>query len=625
MKINPKSQKGAITLIVLVTMLFLTAFLMTMYIRLANKAGISAETTAEIAKRYNNIGDIDNKYGELVEDPNKNTIIPITNKEQLSAIGSNTYKEVNGKLYLFSKTGNYVLQDNIDLGGDPEDEDTWWTPLTDEFTGVLDGLGYTISGLYIDDDEAEEPQGLFGTLNGIVRNLNIENSSITGNQFVGAIAGINGEEALIENCYNKATVRGTDYVGGIAGLNAVNEEDSTIHGKIKDCKNTGNIIGDTHVTGGYFTAIDDNTNQPVNNVWSKTRTLTSNYRFISGRGNIAVIPKGFKVSANYDEQTIEEGLVIQDSDGNEFVWVPVIYTATGTVDSDGLDSGFKAAFYRSEWSNNERSRDLTNNATYIENARTDPTGKYIEMMQSVQANSGFYIGRYEAGYPTTENIRYAPSTGETTIGTNTMVVKRDCYPYIFVGWGSTMNEVDEDITYTDTNKTIHSGKGAVYLSKNMYTGTNYGVVSTLCYGVQWDTMLNFIKDYNHNVNDSTLWGNYNNNNGENWTITRPTAMFSINSGNNWTFAPKSKNNANGSILLTTGANDSFKTKNIYDIAGNVMEWTMEAYSTSSQVGRGGRYDYNGEIRPASNRSNYLPITSVVSTGFRPALYIKPTE
>ena len=50
MKINPKSQKGAITLIVLVTMLFLIAFLMSMYIRISNKAQTSAETTEEIAK-----------------------------------------------------------------------------------------------------------------------------------------------------------------------------------------------------------------------------------------------------------------------------------------------------------------------------------------------------------------------------------------------------------------------------------------------------------------------------------------------------------------------------------------------------------------------------------------------
>lgn len=594
MKINPKSQKGAITLIVLVTMLFLTAFLMTMYIRLANKAGISAETTAEIAKRYNNIGDINNKYGELVEDPSNNTIIPITNKEQLSAIGSNTYKEVNGKLYLFSKTGNYVLQDNIDLGGDAEDEDTWWTPLTDEFTGVLDGLGYTISGLYIDDEEAEDPQGLFGTLNGIVRNLNIENSSITGNQFVGAIAGINGEEALIENCYNKATVRGTDYVGGIAGLNAVNEEDSTIHGIIKDCKNTGNIIGDTHVTGGYFVVIDDNTYTPVNNIWNKTRTLSQNYKFISGEDDVAIIPKGFKVSANIDEQTISEGLVIQDSDENEFVWVPVTYTATGTVDSDGLDPGFKSVFYRSEWSNNQRSTDLTNSATYLENATTDPTGKYTEMMQSVQANYGFYIGRYEAGTP-------VPRTNES--GVTDLIIKKLVYPYNFVKWGDT--------------KTTIGTTSAVYLCQELYSDSSYGVTSTLTYGIQWDAILAFIRD-KVNVTDSNTWGNYRN--------------HQFNYGGKYTIDDCATWNSNNQVKpmnagygLQTGASEENKAKNIYDLCGNAWEWTMEAESSLNRILRGGYYGHIGGEKSAYSRTDYYPSNASYYAGFRPALYIKPTE
>ena len=51
MRINPKSQKGAITLVVLVSMLFLTAFLMSMYIGIANKARTSAETTKQIAEK----------------------------------------------------------------------------------------------------------------------------------------------------------------------------------------------------------------------------------------------------------------------------------------------------------------------------------------------------------------------------------------------------------------------------------------------------------------------------------------------------------------------------------------------------------------------------------------------
>ena len=97
MKMNPKSQKGAITLITLVTMLFLTAFLMTMYIRIANKAGISTESTAEIAKKYNNIGDMKDIYYSYFTDSN---IIPITNVEQLKEIGSGKEFTINGKIHL---------------------------------------------------------------------------------------------------------------------------------------------------------------------------------------------------------------------------------------------------------------------------------------------------------------------------------------------------------------------------------------------------------------------------------------------------------------------------------------------------------------------------------------------
>lgn len=46
------------------------------------------------------------------------------------------------------------------------------------------------------------------------------------------------------------------------------------------------------------------------------------------------------------------------------------------------------------------------------------------MMQSVQKNKGFYIGRYEAG-------TIEPRKSSTT-GISEVVVKRDAYPYIYV-------------------------------------------------------------------------------------------------------------------------------------------------------------------------------------------------
>ena len=52
---------------------------------------------------------------------------------------------------------------------------------------------------------------------------------------------------------------------------------------------------------------------------------------------------------------------------------------------------------------------------------------------------------------------------------------------------------------------------------------------------------------------------------------------------------------------TTGRNESWKTNNIYDLAGNCWEWTQEAYDTYGRAGRGGSYGYDGDGRPVTSR------------------------
>lgn len=151
-------------------------------------------------------------------------------------------------------------------------------------------------------------------------------------------------------------------------------------------------------------------------------TLKENAKYTDSEDTTVTIPKGFKVSdvasdgSSDGEQTVSTGLVIQDKDKNEFVWVPVNYTATGTLDDDGLDTGFKDTFKRS-----------TTDSKYTEPYGSGYDGEdieYLKMMKSVQENKGFYIGRYEAG--TTDK-----RTKETT-GISKVVVKRDAYPYIYV-------------------------------------------------------------------------------------------------------------------------------------------------------------------------------------------------
>ena len=126
-------------------------------------------------------------------------------------------------------------------------------------------------------------------------------------------------------------------------------------------------------------------------------------------------------------------------------------------------------------------------------------------------------------------------------------------------------------------------EGAVYLSNSLYTEkTDYGVKSMLCTGAAWDSMLDFIKDSSHSVTDSTTWGNYNNS--ETYKIYRGSLYNSAWSTVNTTTGTDVTQST--SILLTTGVTERNSSKNIYDVAGNMSEWTTESYSSSSRVDRG---------------------------------------
>ena len=347
-------------------------------------------------------------------------------------------------------------------------------------------------------------------------------------------------------------------------------------------------------------------------------TLKSNAKYESD-GKTAIIPKGFKIIEDTaGKKSIDAGLVIQDSAGNEFVWVPV--TVEGTTDAE-KETNFEA-IRKDGYSSGSLQTDVSNGRVaepyakgYSDGKGTEEVKDYQEMRTSVIKNGGFYIGRYKAGVEGD-----TPRTDKAN-GTSKMVVQRDKFPYNYVGWGSSMSNYEDNITSNSKNQ----GHGALYLSKHMYDGKDVGVIPTLCYGIQWDATLAFIGDENYNQ-DSTSKGNYQNNA---WTIDRETAKYTKRpySDTTWTSISAEENKrktktASERILLTTGASEKFKTKNIYDLAGNVNEWTNEAHSMAFRVGRGGDYDLYGTDCPVSGRIGISPVSCSSNIGFRPALYIK---
>ncbi|MCD7736759.1 MAG: hypothetical protein LUI07_07355, partial [Lachnospiraceae bacterium] len=123
-----------------------------------------------------------------------------------------------------------------------------WTPIgggsssSNAYAGSFDGNGHTVSGIYI--NASTMYQGLFGGLyGGTVQNVTVSNSSITGTQYVGGIAGKLVANNVITGCVNNGYVKGSSssstYTGGIAGY----IYNSTVSG----CTNHGNVAG-----AGYY-------------------------------------------------------------------------------------------------------------------------------------------------------------------------------------------------------------------------------------------------------------------------------------------------------------------------------------------------------------------------------------
>ena len=136
------------------------------------------------------------------------------------------------------------LENNIDLNNEP------WTPIGSSegtirnFSGIFDGNGYTISGLYIDNSGLNNA-GLFGCVSegGKVQNLGVS-GTIAQSQKAGGIAAVN--KGTISSCFNAVNVNASNTACGIAYSNS---------GTIENCYNIGQITSG-HTAAGITTRVN---------------------------------------------------------------------------------------------------------------------------------------------------------------------------------------------------------------------------------------------------------------------------------------------------------------------------------------------------------------------------------
>ena len=311
------------------------------------------------------------------------------------------------------------------------------------------------------------------------------------------------------------------------------------------------------------------------------------------------LPKGFrKVSGT----TLDNGYTIQDSTGNQYVWVEVpktkeVYPTAGLEITEFTEAEYTAIETDLHTYTNDYRDGTDYKDEYYSDALTGLTSaQYTElkqkMLKSVYQNGGFYIGKYETG---TETARTSGSS--STAPTDTPVIKQNVYPY-------------NNVTCSQ----------AQTLASNMEHGDR---TISLLFGVQWDLTLKYLETKGTSQadlkEDSTSWGNYSNNA---WNITNENLKYSSNYGNSWTTATEKSKTSSEQILLSTGAAETFSKMGIYDLAGNVEEWTLEYTSDTKYpcAVRGGLYLGFSSSFPASSRSGYITNGYDRRVGARVALY-----
>ena len=270
---------------------------------------------------------------------------------------------------------------------------------------------------------------------------------------------------------------------------------------------------------------------------------------------------------NITVEDINKGIVIVDHaityteevpDFNEYVWIPIPnfeedFQTIAWTTLNGYD-------VNGNWvMDTEVTQSIANNPlteAEKENKFWDDfnTQEYQDMLDSIEHYKGFYIGRYEA------------SQGANNFAQS----KRNLFPV----------------------------SANYQTAKELCKNEEKNITRHLMYGIEWDSVLSWLVE-NAKISSSIV--------GELTIMTRNDIETSSSTWGNYLDSTGSAEEEpwERENRQNTGTSEYWKANNIYDFAGNSLEWTQEKYSTATnRTVRGGNYNNNGNYSPVAMRAHY---------------------
>ena len=321
-----------------------------------------------------------------------------------------------------------------------------------------------------------------------------------------------------------------------------------------------NDLGDkmNSILEGTGTGGDNKPTDPTAN-WDLNKVT----KVESDDNKIVPVPVGFTASTVAGEKSVSTGFVIKQGDNggatsgvNEFVWVPVTDSSSmfGTdVNENSLGKLYKFSGTSSSPLNwTEENKVMT----------WEDSESYREPDISVQYDGNDLTFTSAIGNITGEEFKQ-----QLQIEFEEMRESIETYGGFYIGRYETGNLGQAKAVVQKNNEDINQKNWYEMYKKCKTIAEGTSGTSSMIWGCQWDATLRWFL-----------------------TSTNPEIVTYVTNSTE-------KGNYNTGQPIPTGSIDKYSVNKIYDMAGNVIEWTLEAGHSNGRVHRGGDYDDSGSTIP----------------------------